>query len=118
MTRKKNTQTDTVAVNAESLATIMQELASLKARLDAVPTAKRTRVKAKPQSVVGTESKAAVLNGTRPGYLQLKFDGKPTDSVRDALKARGFRWNRVSGLWWGKAEAFPKAKAGGTLTIR
>ena len=117
MTRKSN-KSDTVAVNAEALATIMQELATLKAKLDAVPTAKRSRVKSKPQSVAGTESKATVLVGTRPGYIQLHFDGKPTDSVRDALKARGYRWNRVSGLWWGKAEAFPKAKAGGTLTIR
>ena len=114
MASKKNTQTDTIS----ALEALMARIAELEAKLDAVPTAKRSRVKSKPQSVAGTESRATVLSGTRPGYLQLKFDGKPTDSVRDALKARGYRWNRVTGLWYGKAEAFPKAKAGSTLTIR
>jgi hypothetical protein len=114
MTRKTSTQSDTVS----ALEALMARIAELEAKLDAVPTAKRSRVKAKPQSVAGTESKATVLVGTRPGYIQLQFDGKPTDSVRDALKARGYRWNRVTGLWWGKSEAFPKAKVGGSLTIR
>jgi hypothetical protein len=114
MASKKSTQNDTVS----ALEALMARIADLEAKLTAVPTAKRSRVKPKPEPVVGTESKATVISGTRPGYLQLKFDGKPTDSVRDALKARGYRWNRVTGLWWGKAEAFPKAKVGSTLTIR
>jgi hypothetical protein len=33
------------------------------------------------------------------GRLQLLFDGKPTDEVRGALKAAGFRWSPSNSAW-------------------
>ena len=38
------------------------------------------------------------------GSLEIKFDGKPPDAVRNALKARKFRWNGKKGIWYGKAD--------------
>lgn len=31
--------------------------------------------------------------------LQLVFDGKPSDEVREALKHWGFRWSPKNGAW-------------------
>lgn len=33
--------------------------------------------------------------------LEISFDGKPAEAVRNALKALKFRWNRVKGVWYG-----------------
>ncbi len=52
-----------------------------------------------------TESDENVAPGVRmvknaeAGRLQLFFDGKPEDAVRDDLKAAGFRWAPSSGAW-------------------
>lgn len=35
--------------------------------------------------------------------LEITFDGKPTEAVRNALKALKFRWHRAKGLWYGYA---------------
>lgn len=35
--------------------------------------------------------------------LEISFDGKPSEAVRNALKALKFRWHRVKGLWYGFA---------------
>lgn len=32
-------------------------------------------------------------------WVWVKFDGKPPETVRDALKARGFRWVKARGQW-------------------
>lgn len=37
--------------------------------------------------------------------VEITFTSKPGDAVRDALKARGFRWHRARGLWYGYADA-------------
>lgn len=49
-------------------------------------------------------SKAQVLLGTRPGYVQLAFGEKPGPSVIEQLKDAGFRWNMATKVWWGRAE--------------
>lgn len=36
-----------------------------------------------------------------PGnYVELTFNGKPSDAIRSAMKANGFRWSKDSGKWW------------------
>jgi len=36
-----------------------------------------------------------------PGnYVELKFNGKPGDDIRRAMKANAYRWNSESGVWW------------------
>ena len=37
--------------------------------------------------------------------IEITFDRKPGDAVRDVLKAHGFRWHRARGLWYGYADA-------------
>lgn len=37
--------------------------------------------------------------------VEITFTSKPGNAARDALKARGFRWNRARGLWYGYADA-------------
>lgn len=35
---------------------------------------------------------------------EIKFDGKPADAIREALKALKFRWNPKKGVWYGFGE--------------
>ena len=32
---------------------------------------------------------------------ELTFDGKPSENVREVLKANGYRWHKVRGIWYG-----------------
>ena len=32
---------------------------------------------------------------------ELTFDGKPSEQVRELLKANGYRWNKMRGIWYG-----------------
>lgn len=35
---------------------------------------------------------------------ELMFDGKPSEKVRELLKANGYRWNKTRGIWYGFAD--------------
>jgi hypothetical protein len=52
------------------------------------------------------------LNAAKNG-VELRFDSKPSDDVRDSLKANGWRWSRFGGLWYRRdtpaARAFAEA---------
>lgn len=37
--------------------------------------------------------------------FEIAFDGKPSDDVRDALKALRYRWHGVKKVWYGYADA-------------
>lgn len=36
--------------------------------------------------------------------FELTFDGKPSEQVRELLKANGYRWNKTRGIWYGFAD--------------
>lgn len=38
------------------------------------------------------------------GSLEITFDSKPSQEVRDALKANKYRWNGKKGVWYGKTD--------------
>lgn len=38
------------------------------------------------------------------GSLEISFDGKPAQAIRDALKALKFRWHNVRRVWYGYAD--------------
>lgn len=38
------------------------------------------------------------------GTLEITFDSKPSQAVRDALKANKYRWNGKKGVWYGKTD--------------
>ena len=52
------------------------------------------------------------LNAAKNG-VELRFDSKPSEAVRDSLKANGWRWSRFGGLWYRRdspaARAFAEA---------
>lgn len=54
-----------------------------------------------------------VSPGLRPGYVEIRFQSKPDEAIRDALKAAGFRWARQNACWYGLAERLPDAIRGG-----
>lgn len=44
-----------------------------------------------------------ITNNAQFNSLEITFDGKPSEAVRDALKALKFRWHSVKRCWYGKA---------------
>ena len=40
------------------------------------------------------------INSQHGGSLELSFDGKPSDEVREQLKKYGFRWSHMGGVWY------------------
>lgn len=64
----------------------------------------KPKAEAKPQTSnpkPANASGAATLNPAKKG-IEIKFDGKPADSVRECIKAAGFKWSRNNGLWYAK----------------
>ena len=57
---------------------------------------------------------------TNPNYntLEITFDSKPAEAVREALKALSFRWHNVKKLWYGKATEEEARAAGRGLAER
>lgn len=45
-----------------------------------------------------------ITDNAEYGTLEIKFDGKPSETVRNALKAHKFRWHGKKGVWYGKGE--------------
>ncbi len=45
-----------------------------------------------------------ITNNTEFNSIEIVFDGKPSEAVREALKALRFRWHGVKKLWYGYAE--------------
>lgn len=44
----------------------------------------------------------SITPNTERGTLEIRFDSKPSESVRDCLKANKFRWSSKYKLWYGK----------------
>ena len=42
-----------------------------------------------------------IANNEKWKSYELTFDGKPSEQVRDLLKANGYRWNKTRGIWYG-----------------
>lgn len=43
--------------------------------------------------------------------IEIKFEGKPSEAIRDALKSLRFRWHSVKQIWYGYSEAETVSKA-------
>ncbi|MBR2335843.1 MAG: DEAD/DEAH box helicase family protein [Clostridia bacterium] len=52
-----------------------------------------------------------ITDNAEYGTLEIKFDGKPSEAVRDVLKENKFRWHKVKGVWYGKGERTDIVKA-------
>ena len=63
-----------------------------------------------------TESEAdgsefTITDNREYGTLEIKFDGKPSEAIRDVLKDKGFRWHRTKQIWYGKGDRSDIVKA-------
>ena len=52
-----------------------------------------------------------ITDNAEYGTLEIKFDGKPSEPVRNVLKENKFRWHKVKGVWYGKGERTDIVKA-------
>ena len=57
-----------------------------------------------PAAEEGNGDAFTITDNAEFGTLEIKFDGKPSEAVRNALKANKFRWHNKKGVWYGKAE--------------
>lgn len=55
-------------------------------------------------TAVNDAAVAVQLNDEKQG-VEIKFNGKPPATIREKLKAAGFRWSRRAGLWYAKQNA-------------
>lgn len=46
----------------------------------------------------------SIAPNTERGTLEIRFDSKPSEEVRDVLKENKFRWSSKNKLWYGKAD--------------
>ncbi len=59
------------------------------------------QVKSEPKTTT-SEHGYTVTDNTEYGSVQVKFNEKPSEAVRDVLKANKFRWNKAKKVWYGK----------------
>ena len=52
-----------------------------------------------------------ITDNSEFGTLEIKFDGKPSEAVRNVLKENKFRWHGKKGIWYGKGERADIVKA-------
>ena len=45
-----------------------------------------------------------ITDNTEFGTLEIKFNGKPSEDIRNMLKEHKFRWHSKKGVWYGKAD--------------
>lgn len=68
---------------------------------------KAAEAPAKVEATTESEADGSVFTITdnrEYGTLEIKFEGKPSEAIRDVLKEKGFRWHRVKQVWYGKGE--------------
>lgn len=59
------------------------------------------QVKSEPKTTT-SEHGYTVTDNNEYGSVEVKFDDKPAEAVRDVLKANKFRWNKAKKVWYGK----------------
>ena len=79
-----------------------------------VATEEVVEAPAKVEATAETEadgSEFTITDNREFDTLEIKFEGKPSEAVRDALKEQGFRWHRVKQIWYGKGDRADIVKA-------
>lgn len=89
------------------------EVASKDASLDASPaSAAEEKLVQEPETKAADTEETSyrsdngytIRRNPEYGSLEVSFDGKPPQPVRDALKANKFRWNGKRRVWYGKTD--------------
>jgi hypothetical protein len=70
-------------------------------RVDIVKTSPAVTVTATPAAEpIATAGGASLTENDERNGFELRFTAKPSDAIRDQLKAHGWRWSRFSGCWY------------------
>ena len=100
----------TTARNAEGCARIMARILAAVGRASSGsnPKPRAPKAPASDDDSGGSGPEGASLSdGTRPGYVEVRFPEKPSAEMRSALKSAGFRWTRRFGCWYGLRADLP-----------
>ena len=62
-------------------------------------------------TTTASEHGFTIADNAQYGSLEITFDGKPSQAVRDVLKEQKFRWHKVKKVWYGKADRNAITKA-------
>lgn len=61
-----------------------------------------------PEKSMAAVGEGFVLSaGTRAGFIQIGFEGKPSEEIRNELKSAKFRWSRHNKVWYGRENVLP-----------
>ena len=87
-------ETEDSVIESSKVVSEVGKVASEDASLDAspAPAAKEYR----------SEHGYTIRSNEQYGSLEITFDSKPSQEVRDALRANKYRWNGKKGVWYGK----------------
>ena len=77
------------------------------------PKAEKTVDETVDETVATTDNGDAftITDNAEYGTLEIKFDGKPSEAIRNVLKENKFRWHGKKGVWYGKGERTDIIKA-------
>ena len=98
---------DNVAV--EAVEAYQKTVAVEEVKAEATEVTEETEVtevtEAIPEPVSVTDEHGfTVTDNVERGSLEISFDSKPSDKVRDVLKEKKFRWNKTKKVWYGYAD--------------
>ena len=107
---------DKVAVEAVEnyQATVaIDEVTEKPAKIESTDTIKADKDSQKGGETVKTDKydHFTITDNAEFGSLEITFDGKPSEAVRDVLKEHKFRWHSKKGVWYGKGERADIVKA-------
>lgn len=92
---EENSVAEQVAVKLENaeVSTISEETETIEPEAG--------QVKGEPKTTISEHGFTATDN-MEYGSVEIKFEEKPSEAVRDVLKANKFRWNKAKRMWYGK----------------
>ena len=88
--------TEEVAVSKTENTTTVSETESVTAAEEAAPV-----VVAENTTTTTDDYGFTITDNVEHGSLEITFDGKPSESVRDVLKENKFRWHKAKKVWYG-----------------
>ena len=84
----------------------IDEVVEKPAKIDSTDTIKADKDSQKVSETAKTDKydHFTITDNVEFGSLEITFDGKPSEAVRDVLKAHKFRWHGKKSVWYGKGE--------------
>lgn len=77
----------------------------------ALETPQKKETVSKAEITTSESDSFTITDNTEFGTLEIKFDGKPSEDIRNMLKEYKFRWHSKKDVWYGKADRADILKA-------